>query len=463
VISEGDKLPRHGSASGRHAAEKRPLGSVLTRQQRIAELAKKYADSPLSALSHNIDLVWLHEAYRRLNKNSATGVDGQSVAAYGERLEENLRDLLERAKSGRYRAPSVKRGYVPKDGKELRPIGIPTTENKVLERAVVMLLEPIYEACFDDGSYGFRSGRSAHQALASIREHIVERDGCWVVDVDIRKYFDTIPHDRLREIVRQRVKDGVVLRLIGKWLKAGTLEAGRITYSDTGTPQGGVISPMLSNIYLHEVLDSWFVEEIAPELEGDPKLVRFADDFVLLLDSREDAERMLEVLSRRFEQYGLTIHPDKSCVVDFRHPWASQRKPETFDFLGFTHYWGKTRNNGFAVKKKTASKKLTRSLKDIHQWCKENRHRPLKWQHQKLSKKLLGHYGYYGLQGNYESLSRFLHFTKRHWRYWLNRRSRERNGMAWSRFAKLTNEYLKLPAPRIVHKQRLVEQCSFRF
>jgi group II intron reverse transcriptase/maturase len=291
----------------------------------------------------------------------------------------------------------------------------------------------------------------------------VERDGCWVVDVDVRKYFDTIPHDRLREIIRRRVKDGVLLRLIGKWLKAGTLEAGRISYSDTGTPQGGVISPMLSNIYLLEVLDSWFVDEIAPQLQGKPKLVRFADDFVLLLESREDAERMLDLLPLRFEQYGLTIHPEKTCLVDFRHPWVSKGKPETFDFLGFTHYWGKTRNKGFAAKKKTASKKLTGSLKDIHQWCKENRHRPLKWQQEKLSKKLLGHYGYYGVTGNYESLSRFQYVTKRCWRYWLNRRSRERNGMSWDRFNRLMKEYLKLPVPRIVHKQRLVEQCSFIF
>jgi RNA-directed DNA polymerase len=453
VSSEGDKLPGHGSVVGRHAVEKRPLSSVLTRQQHIATLAKKHAESALSTLSHHMDMLWMQEAFKNLNVKSAIGVDNQSVADYGKNLDENLADLLERVKSGSYQAPAVKRTYVPKDEKEKRPIGIPTTENKVLERAVLMLLEPIYENDFYDCSYGFRKNRSPHQALEKIRDQIKEWNGCWVVDVDVRKYFDSIPHGRLRAILRQRVKDGVILRLIGKWLKAGILEEGQLSYSDMGTPQGGVISPLLSNIYLHEVLDKWFHEQKLMELSGKAKLVRFADDFVLLVEKREDAEHLMECLPKRFEEYGLTIHSGKTHLIDFRHPWVSRKKAGTFDFLGFTHYWGKTPRGGYAINRKTSAKKQTKSLKAIHQWCKANRHKTLKWQRDKLRKKIQGHYAYYGIRGNVDTMSTFFYHTKWIWRYWLNRRSRKHDGMRWARFTKLLAGELRLPSPRVIHYQ----------
>ncbi len=462
-MSSKGELSGYGSAEGQHGEEPRPLTSVLTRQQHIAETAKKYAGEAPSTLAHHMDMLWMREAYGRLNRKSVPGVDHESVVKYGENLEENLRSLLERAKSGSYRAPAVKRSYIPKDEKEKRAIGIPTTENKVLECAVVMLLEPIYETSFDDGSYGFRTGRSAHQALVRVREQIKEMNGCWVIDVDIRKYFDTIPHDLLMKIIRQRVKDGVVLRLIGKWLKAGTLEEGRISYTEEGTPQGGVVSPMLSNIYLHEVLDQWFQEEIVPQLAGKAKLVRYADDFVLLMEKREEAERMLGLLPQRFEQYGLTVHPEKTSLVDFRHPWVSGHKPGTLDFLGFTHYWGQTRKKGYAIKKKTAAKKLRRSLKGIQQWCKRNSHRPLRCQQQKLSQKILGHYAYYGVRGNIDSMAKFLYQVKVHWHYWLNRRSRKGDGMTWPRFNKLLEDILRLPLPRVIHNEPIGKQRCFDF
>lgn len=277
MSSQGDR-PGHERAAGRHGAEKRPLTNVKTRQQHIAHVARKYTDSPLTTLGHHMDMLWMREAFKRLNKDSATGVDGVTVAEYAENLEANLANLLEMAKSGRYRPPPVKRVHIPKNEKETRPIGIPTVEDKLLQRAVAMLLEPIYEADFLDCSYGFRPHRSSHKALDALREAIKGMKGGWVLDADIRSYFDTIPHSQLNEILRHRVKDSVILRLLAKWLKAGVLEDGAITYKEHGTPQGGVVSPMISNIYLHTVLDVWFEKVVCPRLKGRAKLIRFADD-----------------------------------------------------------------------------------------------------------------------------------------------------------------------------------------
>jgi group II intron reverse transcriptase/maturase len=309
-------------------------------------MAKKHAGSPLTTLSHHLDQLWLREAYGRVRRDSAPGVDGQTVAGYGENLAANLTSLEARAKDGTYRAPPAKRVHLPKNETETRPIGMPTGEDKVLERAVAMLLEPVYEQEFLDCSYGFRPGRSPHQALEALRTTIMQMRGGWVLDVDVRKYFDTIPHQQLREVLRRRIRDGVIDRLIGKWLKAGIWEAGQVSYPEAGTPQGSVISPLLSNVYLHEVLDRWFEQTIKPELHGRAELIRFADDFVVVCEKREDAEALLEQVKARFESYGLTIHPDKTRIVDFRHPWESDDKPQSFDFLGFTHYWEKTRRGG---------------------------------------------------------------------------------------------------------------------
>jgi len=376
-------------------------------------------------------------------------VDGQTVAGYGENLEANLQSLLERAKSGTYRAPLVKRAHIPKSETETRPIGMPTVENKVLERAVAMLLEPVYETEFLDCSYGFRPGRSAHQALDAVRAAVMAMNGGWVLDVDVRKYFDTIPHQKLRDVLSLRIRDGVIGRLVGKWLKAGVWEAGQVTYPEAGTPQGGVISPMLSNIYLHEVLDSWFERGIKPGLHGRAELIRFADDFVVVCEKREDAEALLAQVTERFQSYGLTIHPEKTRIVDFRHPWKSERKPQTFDFLGFTHYWGKTKRGGYAVKCKTKGRKLRAALGKIGEWCRKNRHEMMEQQHRKLSEQVRGHYAYYGICGNHRALACFLREATRLWHYWLNRRSRERSDGA--RLWRLLVEHLPLPLARIVH------------
>ena len=256
---------------------------VSTKQQRIAELARQSPEMGFTSLAYLIDIEWLHEAYRRTRKDGAVGVDGQDGEGYAANLMGNLQSLLDRAKSGTYRAPPVRRVHIPKAGSatETRPLGIPTFEDKVLQRAVVMVLEAIYEQDFKDCSYGFRPGRSAHRALDSLWRQTMGMGGGWIVEVDIRKFFDTIDHGHLRDFLKRRIRDGVLLRLIGKWLKAGVLEDGCITYPDAGSPQGGVVSPLLSNIFLHYVLDDWFEREVQPRLKGRSFLIRYADDFVM--------------------------------------------------------------------------------------------------------------------------------------------------------------------------------------
>jgi len=331
---------------------------ISTRLERIATLARQLRDQPLTTLAHHIDLDWLREAHRRTRKDGATGVDGQTADEYAANLEGNLRSLLERAKSGTYRAPPVRRAYIPKDSGEMRPLGIPTFEDKVLQRAVAMVLEAVYEQEFLNCSYGFRPGRSADQALDAFRAEATKIGGGWVIEIDIRKYFDSIDHERLREVLRRRIRDGVIERLIGKWLNAGVLEDGSVSYPDAGSPQGGVVSPVLANIFLHEVLDVWFDQEVRPRLKRRGHLVRYADDAVMLFASEEDARRVLEVLPKRFGKYGLTLHPDKTRLVAFERPDRMERKrggddgpdkPGTFNFLGFTTLWGRAsaRVNGW--------------------------------------------------------------------------------------------------------------------
>lgn len=437
----------------------RNLPSVSTRQERIATLAKQRPQMAFTSLAYLLDLDWLREAFRRTRRDGAPGIDGQTWRQYEEHLEENLRSLLARVQSGTYRAPPVRRVHIPKGGSttETRPIGIPTLEDKLLQRAIVLLLEPIYEQDFHPGSFGFRSGRSAHQALETLWQQTMNTAGGWVLEVDIRKFFDTIGHVHLREFLQHRVRDGVLRRLIGKWLKAGVLEDGCVHYPEAGSPQGGVISPLLANVYLHYVLDLWFAQEVQPRLRGKAQLVRYADDFVILFTREDDARRVLEVLPKRFGKFGLTIHPDKTRLVPFRSPAARPRdsvghsggRPETFDLLGFTHYWGRSRKGRWVVKRKTASNRFSRAMRSIDDWCRTHRHQPLAEQQQTLSHKLRGHCAYYGITGNSSALSAFRTAMLRSWRKWLDRRHRQRT-MTWARFARLLERY-PLPWARSVH------------
>jgi RNA-directed DNA polymerase len=432
---------------------------VSTQQQRLAELAKQSPQMGFTSLAYLMDIDWLHEAFRRTRKDGAVGVDGQTGADYEKDLEVNLRSLLDRAKSGTYRAPPVRRVHIPKGGSatETRPIGIPTLEDKVLQRAVVMLLEPIYEQDFSDCSFGFRPGRSAHQALESLWKQTMDSHGGWILEVDIRKFFDTLDHAHLREFLKQRVRDGVLTRLIGKWLQAGVLEDGAVTYPEAGSPQGGVISPVLSNIFLHYVLDDWFEQVVKPRLRGRAFLIRYADDFVIGFTEAEDARRVLEVLPQRFGKYGLAIHPDKTKLVPFSQPAPRATgkgkgvgsQPGTFTLLGFTHYWGRSLKGNWVVKRKTASSRLSRALRSIAHWCRLHRHQPLGEQQHTLGQKLRGHFAYYGITGNSNALSMFRTAVVRCWRYWLSRRNRERS-LDWVHFNRQRERY-PLPLTKVVH------------
>jgi group II intron reverse transcriptase/maturase len=428
-------------------------GTVSTKQQQIAELAKRSPQLGFTSLNHHLDLDWLGEAYDRTRKDGAAGVDGQTGLEYGESLVDNLEALLERAKSGTYRASPVRRVPIPKGtGKQTRPLGIPTFEDKVLQRAVVMMLEPIYEQDFLHCSYGFRPGRSAHMALQALWQQVMGLGGCWLVEVDIQKFFDTLDHAQLRAFLQRRVRDGVLLRLIDKWLKAGVFEDGGLTYPEAGSPQGGVISPLLANVYLHYVVDEWFEQVVKPCLKGRAFLVRYADDFVMGFACAEDARRVLGVLPKRLGKYGLTIHPDKTRLVRFVSPArvpsagpGSASQPESFDFLGFTHFWSRSLKGNWVVKRKTADSRLRRALRRIAEWCRRNRHLPVREQYETLTQKLRGHYQYYGVIGNKPSLQRYYYGVVCLWRKWLGRRKR-RGQFSWARFLGLLR-VLVLPWP----------------
>ena len=332
-----------------------------------------------TSLAYLMDLEWLREAWRRTRKNGAAGIDGQTAADYERSLDSNLQRLLDLAKSGRYIARPVKRVHIPKGGSktETRPIGIPTLEDKILQRAVVMLLEPIYERDFKDCSYGFRPGRSAHDALESLWKRTMDMPGSWVLEVDIRKFFDTLDHAHL---------------------------------------------------------------------------IRYADDFVIVFANESDARRVMAVLPKRFGKYGLTLHPEKTRLIAFDRPddkGGSGGRPGTFDLLGFTHYWGRSRRGNWVIQRRTASSRMTRSLKAVADWCRRNRHLPAREQHRVLSRKLRGHCAYYGITGNSPSLSGFRMWVHRIWRYWLSRRNRERT-MTWDCFNRLLEVY-PLPPAVAVH------------
>ena len=431
------------------------LGSVSTRLHRIAELARRAPEMVIVTLAHHIDLAWMYEAYRQTRKDGAAGSDEVTAAEYAEDLDGNLRSLLERFKSGSYFAPPVRRVQIPKgDGSKTRPIGIPTFEDKVLQRAVLMVLEAVYEQDFCDFSYGFRPKRSAHQALDSLWNRLMEVHGGWVLEADISSFFDTLDHKILRSFLDQRVRDGVIRKMIDKWLKAGVLEDGQLRRIEEGTPQGGVISPLLANIYLHEVLDRWFVEQVRPRMRNPAHLIRYADDFVIVFADESDARRVMEVLPKRFARYGLGLHPEKTRLIEYGRTQGLRKggsggKPPTFDFLGFTHYWGKSRKGTLVVKRKTARTRFSRAMKRVALWCKRNRHRPIEEQQRYLSAVLLGHFSYYGITGNGKAINLYREQLRRIWHYWLRRRS-QRRCLTWDRFARLQKRF-PLPPPKVLH------------
>ena len=419
---------------------------------RIAELARQDAGRKFYSIAHLLTKEALWEAFDNLRKDAAAGVDGVTCSEYEEHLVENLVKLHEKLKSKAYRAQPLRRVYIDKEDGRKRPISIPSLEDKIVQRATVELLNAIFEQDFLDCSYGFRPGRSAHDALDEVGRVICYGPTEYVLELDISSYFDSIVRKQLMEMVERRVSDASILRLIGKWINVGVVDEGRLLTSETGTGQGQIISPLLANLYLHHVLDVWFEEEVKPRLRGKAFAIRYADDGLLCFQFKEDAERVLEVLPKRFAKYGLTLHPEKTRLVKFGRSAYYQAKrtktkAATFDFLGFTHRCATSRAGKFAMHVSTMKKRLRRGLVAIAAWCREHLHTPLEYQQQMLNAKLRGHYQYYGRPTNFRSLEKFVHTVRRIWRRWLARRTRGRC-LPWPRFNRILARY-PLLRPRI--------------
>jgi RNA-directed DNA polymerase len=420
---------------------------MSTVELQIAERTRKYKGEALHNLHHYMDVSMLTESYNQLNKHSAKGVDGITWQQYGEGFKERLPGLLEEFKSGRYKAPAIRRVYIPKDKHSQRPLGIPTIEDKVLQASVRKVIEPVYEEEFKPFSYGFRPGRSQHQAIDQMFRKISFEGMHYIIDADIKNYFGSISHGILREFLDQRVKDGVIRKMIDKWLKAGIMESGNISYPDEGTPQGGIISPILSNIYLHYVLDEWFSEQIQPLLKGKSFIVRFADDFILGFSDKSDAQRVMEVLPKRFAKYKLTLHPEKTKLIDLNSSRGESGR--SFDFLGFTHYLGKSRKGYRVLKRKTSTKRLTRAITRMNDFIKKNRHMKLGELITVINVKLRGHYLYYGITFNFRGIRLYYEEVKRILYKWIRRRG-GKTKWTWKTFDLLTEKWRPVIKPLIL-------------
>jgi group II intron reverse transcriptase/maturase len=417
---------------------------------KVVDRARKDPDARLYSLARLIDTDALRRAFVRIRKDAAAGVDGVTKEQYGQNLEQNLQGLHERLKSGRYRHQPIRRVHIPKAPGKTRPIGISSIEDKIVQGALTEVLGAIYEQDFIDGSYGFRLRRGAHDALRAVNA-MASREGIeWILEADIEAFFDSLDRTKLMEMLRIRVADESFLRLVGKCLHVGVLDGGEVLRPDEGTAQGSIISPMLGNVYLHYVLDTWFEQAVKPRLAAHARLVRYADDFVMGFQSKEDAERVMVVLAKRMAAFGLTLHPDKTRLVAFGRPRPDEPKgkgPATFDFLGFTFYWRRTRKGFWMPGMKTRKARLQRALQALGEHCRSHRHDSLKEQHAALSRRLEGHLNYFGVNGNTRALSHLLHVAKWLWHKWLNRRSQRRR-LTWQRFGDLLKVF-PLPKPTI--------------
>lgn len=450
---------------GRVLAEGNPDRSDMPRTQgrtqgmpsaldRIGEVARKDKRERFTALLHHVyDVSRLRESYYSLKRDAAAGVDGATWRTYGEQLEERLEDLSGRVRRGAYRARAVRRTYIAKADGGQRPLGVTAFEDKVVQRAVVMVLSAIYERDFLGFSYGYRPGRKAHDALDALHVGLERRRVNWVLDADIRGYFDTIDHDWLVRFVEHRIADQRIVRLIQKWLRAGVLEDGSLETSEVGTPQGGVISPLLANLYLHYVFDLW-AQAWRRRAKGDVIIVRYADDIVVGFEHEGEARRFWRDLEGRINKFGLALHPDKTRLIEFGRYAAKRRgrggrgKPETFDFLGFTHVCGKTRGGDFTVLRQTSRKRQRAKLKQVKSELMRRRHRPVPALGSYLAAVLRGHLNYYGVPQNMRLLRSFRREVVRYWKRALERRS-QRGHVRWERMARLAARFL--PPPRIVH------------
>jgi group II intron reverse transcriptase/maturase len=419
---------------------------------RLTELAKEDSGRKFFSIAHHLTLEALYEAFKSLRKDASAGVDGVTYREYEKQAAESIQELHSRLKDGTYRAQPLRRIYIEKEDGRKRPISIPSLEDKIVQRATVTLLNAIYEQDFLDCSYGFRPGRGAQDALDEVGRVICRKPTAYVLELDISSYFDTIVREQLMEMIEKRISDASILRLLRKWINVGVIDEGRLLLSETGTGQGQIISPLLANVYLHFVLDQWFENEVKPRLKGQAFAVRYADDGLLCFERREDAEKVLAVLPKRFAKFGLTLHPEKTRLVHFGRSALTRAerdgtKPATFDFLGFTHLCARSRQGKFTLHVKTMKKRLRRSLKAVADWCRRHRHGEVTEQHRTLNAKLRGHYQYYGRPTNYRSLWKFYRTVRCLWKKWLNRRTRGRT-LTWERYTQFLRRY-PLAVPRI--------------
>jgi group II intron reverse transcriptase/maturase len=426
------------------------LGNMSPELLKVVERAQREPEGRFHSLAHLIDAPALERAYRRSRKDAAVGVDGVTKEQYGQELEANLQDLRARLKAKRYRHQPIRRVHIPKEGGKTRPIGISAFEDKLVQDAVREVLEAIYEQDFLDCSYGFRPKRSPHDAVRTLDRIVHRGEVSWILEADLVSFFDSLDRKKLKEMLGVRVADGSLLRLIGKCLHVGVLDGVELSTSESGTAQGSVLSPLLGNVYLHYVLDLWFEQEVKPRLRGRATLIRYADDFIIGFEEEEDARRVMELLGKRLGCFGLTLHPGKTRLLPFRRPPAGQqggKGPATFDFLGFTLYWARSRKGRWGMLCKTRSASLRRLIHSVYVWCRRHRHSSVKDQHMALTRRIQGHFNYFGVSGNFRSLLLVIEQAKRIWYKWLCRRS-QRKRLTWERFADLLRDF-PLPVPRI--------------
>ena len=431
-------------------ADARTSESMSPELRKVAARARRDPHAQFHSVAHLLDVPALKRAFAGLRKKAAVGVDGVTKEQYGQNLEENLRSLHERLRTKRYRHQPIRRVHIPKDNGKTRPLGISTLEDKIVQAALCELLGAVYEQDFLDCSHGFRPRRRAHDAIRAFTRMAGSGRVNWVYEADIATFFDSVDRNTLLDFIRLRIPDGSIRRLVGKCLHVGVLDGEEFSEPDQGTTQGSSLSPILANIYLHYALDTWFMREVKPTLRGWGELIRYADDFIICLEREDDARRMVDIVPARMAAYGLQLQPDKTRLVPFRRPPRSQQSgkgPGTFDFLGFTHYWRRSRRGLWVVACKTRRGRMQRAAGAVREYCRKNRHRSISDQHAGLNRRMQGHYRYYGVNGNGRMLQRLYHLVRREWRKWLNRRSQRRR-WNWKRYEDLLKDF-PLPRPHI--------------
>lgn len=426
--------------------------TMQTKLNLISEIVRRDDRCKIDNVAYLLNEANLRECFEMLKKGKATGTDGVGIEEYEKALDDNLKDLVGRMKRQAYRPQPVRRTYIPKANGKLRPLGIPSTEDKIVQKGIARILEAIYEGEFLDFSYGFRPGKNCHQALEKLNAVIMAKPINYVIDADIKGFFDNVSHSWMGKFLGNRISDPNLLRLIARFLKNGYMEEGKVFESDKGTPQGGIVSPILANIYLHYALDLWVERVVKPRCRGVVEIVRYADDFVICVQYKDEAEKILEVLRKRLGKFNLELAEDKTRIIEFgrfarTNAKARGRKPETFNFLGFTHFTDVSRKGFFKLGRKTERKKMTAKLKEMNLWLKSMRHVPAKEWWPVLKAKLEGHFRYYGVSGNSQSIRIYKYLTVRLVFKWMNRRSQKKS-KDWSAFSMYLKHHM-LPKPQI--------------